>query len=403
MQQRRNVPRERKAARRGNSRRAGLIVTFGIAAVVACIVIWVVLPSFPATDPVSLDGTPPRDITSAVAEAPSASGNRVSSSLEVEAPSEASEVETVPTETEPTPTEIDESELTDTGMVRDIPVTVYDTMPMKDEATSATSGSRQATSTSSAATTATTSAQNSATDRTPTTTTQDLAARDADFAVDPNRTQWTGAATDKKVIYLTIDDGPSELTPQVLDVLDRYGVKATFFVTGHSPEHYHLIKEAYDRGHTIGLHTYSHDYATVYASDTAYYNDLDAIGQVVKEQIGYVPCFIRFPGGSSNAVSADYSKGIMTRLTSSVRDRGYQYFDWNVSTGDGADHTADEIAGYGSDDGGLTTVMLLCHDSATKQTTVDALPRIIESYLAKGYTFKAIDRNAPAIQHGVNN
>lgn len=232
---------------------------------------------------------------------------------------------------------------------------------------------------------------------------QNADARAAEFAVDPNRTTWNYEENGRKTVYLTIDDGPSENTPKVLDILDRYGCKATFFVVGHNPECYHYIKEAYDRGHTIGLHTYSHDYATVYASEDAYYADLDAIGQVVKDQIGYVPCFIRFPGGSSNEVSYDYCPGIMSALVDSVQARGYQYFDWNSSVGDGADHTADEIVQYGTTDYGLDNVVLLCHDSATKDTTVEALPRIIEYYQSQGYTFEAIDRSTVVTHHGVNN
>ena len=103
-----------------------------------------------------------------------------------------------------------------------------------------------------------------------------------------------------------------------------------------------MIKKAYDKGHTIGMHTYSHDYAKVYASVDAYFQDLDQIGQLVKEEIGYVPCFIRFPGGSSNTISASYTKGIMTTLTQEVQARGYQYYDWNGSSGDGSVRTTEE-------------------------------------------------------------
>lgn len=124
---------------------------------------------------------------------------------------------------------------------------------------------------------------------------------------------------------------------------------------------------------------------------------------MVAEQIGYVPCFIRFPGGSSNEISANYNQGIMSRLVDAVRARGYQYFDWNASTGDGAVHTADEIVSFGTNDYGQSTVMLLCHDSATKQTTVEALPRIIEYYQQNGYTFEAISRATSQIHHGVSN
>ncbi|MDO5120189.1 MAG: polysaccharide deacetylase family protein [Coriobacteriales bacterium] len=232
---------------------------------------------------------------------------------------------------------------------------------------------------------------------------EDLAWRDKDFAVDPARTDWNYEGDGRKVVYLTIDDGPSENTQAVLDILDQYGCKATFFVVGASPDYYPMIGEAYRRGHTIGLHSYTHDYAQVYASEEAYYADLDAIGQVVSDQIGYVPCFIRFPGGASNEISADYCLGIMSALTNSVQERGYQYYDWNMSTGDGAEHTADEIVGFATADPGFDTIMLLCHDSATKGSTVEALPRIIEYYQALGYSFEAISRTSPVVQHGVNN
>lgn len=232
---------------------------------------------------------------------------------------------------------------------------------------------------------------------------EDLAARAAEFAVDPNRTDWNFSTNGKKTVYLTIDDGPSEMTQQVLDILDRYNCKATFFVVGHNEEYFPMIAEAFRRGHTIGLHSMSHDYAYVYSSVDAFYADLGEIGEVVKEQIGFVPCFIRFPGGSSNEISASYSSGIMTTLTQSVQENGYQYYDWNLSVGDGSEHTTEEIIGYGTADEGSENIMLLCHDSATKQTTVDALPSIIEHYQSLGYTFEAIDRASWVCHHGVNN
>lgn len=228
-----------------------------------------------------------------------------------------------------------------------------------------------------------------------------LASRADTFAVDPNRTEWSYADNGRKVVYLTIDDGPSDKTQQVLDVLDKYNCKATFFVTGHDPDSYHMIKEAYDRGHTIGLHTMTHDYGQIYASTDAYFADLDEIGQVVKGQIGYVPCFIRFPGGSSNAMAP---AGMMDALKTEVQNRGYQYYDWNISTGDGSDHTADELYGYaieGNPPGNYDqNIVMLCHDAATKQTTVDALPRIIEYYQGMGYSFEAIDPTTWVCHHG---
>ena len=232
----------------------------------------------------------------------------------------------------------------------------------------------------------------------------DLSWRDADFAVDPNReTDWNYDSNGRKVVYLTIDDGPSKNTQAVLDILDKYGCKATFFVTGIDPDHAYQIAEEYRRGHTVGMHTYTHDYAQVYASRDAYFADLDAIAAVVREQIGYVPCFVRFPGGSSNQISANYTTGIMSALVQDVQDAGYQYYDWNASTGDGSDHTADELFAYACEFDDFENVVLLCHDSSTKQTTVEALPRIIEHYQALGYTFEAIDRTTFVPHHGVSN
>lgn len=222
------------------------------------------------------------------------------------------------------------------------------------------------------------------------------------FAVQPGNVPGSQEQTQEKVVYLTLDDGPSPNTQPVLDILDKYQVKATFFVTNGMPEYSYMIKEAYDRGHTIGLHTYSHDYASVYASQDAYFRDLEAIGEVVREQIGYVPCFIRFPGGSSNTVSRKYTSGIMTALAQEVQNRGYQYYDWNASSGDGGVLSTEELVNNATSFN-ENNIILLSHDSAAKQTTVEALPRIIEHYQSLGYEFRALDRDTYVPHHGINN
>ena len=147
---------------------------------------------------------------------------------------------------------------------------------------------------------------------------------------------------DEKVVYLTFDDGPSANTQRVLDILDQYDAKATFFITAQQPDYFPMIKKVYDEGHTVGLHSYTHEYDQVYASVDAYFDDLEKIGEVAKEQLGFVPCFIRFRS-ASNSISKKYSAGIMTQLTQQVLDKGYQYYDWNVSSGDGGTVTADQI------------------------------------------------------------
>lgn len=210
--------------------------------------------------------------------------------------------------------------------------------------------------------------------------------------------------SNEKVVYLTFDDGPSENTKKIMDILAKYDAKATFFVTGRNQDYNYLIKDAYNAGHTIALHTYSHEYSTVYASVDAYFDDLNKIGQMVKKEIGFVPHYIRFPGGSSNTVSRRYCQGIMSTLTKEVVEKGYQYYDWN---GDSTDASGNHVAvdklirnGASCHD---NNVMILCHDTQAKDTTVQALPAIIEHYKNLGYTFKGIDDATYAPHQSVNN
>lgn len=229
--------------------------------------------------------------------------------------------------------------------------------------------------------------------------------RAAELALDPDRaTKWNYKGVEEKVVYLTFDDGPSYNTEKILDILDDYGAKATFFVTGRSPEYRSSIKDAYERGNSIGLHTMTHDYDKLYASTDAFFDDLEQVGEVVKEEIGYVPYLTRFPGGASNTISANYSPGIMTELVEEVPARGYQFYDWNVGSADASGiNVAPETIVQSACVEGYRNVMLLFHDSNTKDTTVEALPQVIEYYQERGYEFRAIDRESFVCHHGVNN
>jgi len=134
-----------------------------------------------------------------------------------------------------------------------------------------------------------------------------------------NKVQIKQGIYQSSTIYLTFDDGPSaSITPKVLDILKEENVKATFFVTCKSDSLNYLIKRAHDEGHTIALHTCTHNYSQIYSSDDAYFNDLYSISNKVKNITGVESKIIRFPGGSSNTVSRQYNSGIMSRLASSV-------------------------------------------------------------------------------------
>lgn len=226
--------------------------------------------------------------------------------------------------------------------------------------------------------------------------------RDLANSVQPGVPVGTYEQSDEKIVYLTFDDGPSENTKKILDILDKHDVKATFFVTGFNVPSRQYIKEAYEAGHTVGLHSYTHDYGEIYASEEAYFDDLEKIGDMVEEQIGFVPCFIRFPGGASNTISSNYNAGIMSKLTEKVIDKGYQYYDWNYDSRDGGNPNAEQV--YQNAIGCTENeIVLLFHDSQPKDYTVKALPKVIEHYKERGYAFKAITRESYVPHHSVNN
>ena len=198
-----------------------------------------------------------------------------------------------------------------------------------------------------------------------------------------------------RVIYLTFDDGPGAYTNQLLDILKKYNVKVTFFVTGKGDDS--IIKREYDEGHTVALHTNTHNYSYIYASQENYFEDLYAIRNRVKRITGVESNIIRFPGGTSNTVS----KISMKELAKEVTNRGFYYFDWNVSSGDaGGTTTSDGV--YNNVVSSLKSgaSVVLQHD--IKKFSVDAVERIIQYGLDNGYTFKALDETSPVVHHGAN-
>ena len=212
----------------------------------------------------------------------------------------------------------------------------------------------------------------------------------------------TGGEIKKGSIYLTFDDGPREdTTGMVLDMLKKYNIKATFFVTSSGPDY--LIKRMYDEGHTVGLHTDSHRYDYIYSSVSKYFNDLNRISDRVKRITGVDSKIIRFPGGSSNTVSKKYSVGIMKKLSYLVLSRGYRYFDWNVDAMDAssAKTSMDVYRNVTSHLSKNRANVVLMHD--TKMITAVALEDIIKYGLDNGYTFSRIDMNTYMVRHTIKN
>lgn len=206
-----------------------------------------------------------------------------------------------------------------------------------------------------------------------------------------------------KVVYLTFDDGPGPYTARLLNILDKYGVKATFFVTNQKPGYQHIIGETHRRGHTIALHTLTHNYASLYSSEEAYYQDLFGIRDIVVAQTGVEPTIVRFPGGTNNTVSRKYCSGIMTALSESLSRFGYLYCDWNVSSGDaGGATTASAVANNvisGIQRHNVSIV--LQHD--IKSFSVEAVEDILFWGIQNGYTFLPMDNTTPMVHYAPQN
>ncbi|MDE6259335.1 MAG: polysaccharide deacetylase [Oscillospiraceae bacterium] len=214
--------------------------------------------------------------------------------------------------------------------------------------------------------------------------------------------EWTGeAVAGGKVCCLTFDDGPSANTDRVLDTLNRYGVKGTFFIVGSTSTgaaSQQRMRDIVAGGHTLAMHSWSHDYKKVYASVEAFLDEFYRLYQWIYEVTGVYPSVYRFPGGSING----YDRGVYQEIIAEMTRRGFVYFDWNASAQDAtvtprpaASIAADCLRGIGRD-----LVVVLTHDSAARSTTADALPAIIEGYQAAGYTFSALHPGVTPVTMG---
>ena len=183
-------------------------------------------------------------------------------------------------------------------------------------------------------------------------------------------------------VYLTFDDGPSIYTDEILDILELYGVKATFFVVGHEEEEYiPMYKRIVEEGHSIGMHSYSHKYTEIYATLDSFKSDVEQIRSLVKDRTGVECSLYRFPGGSSNSIGKEHIQEFIAYLD----EEGITYYDWNVTSKDatGVTLTIDELVENSTSElEKYNSAYILLHDSSTKYSTVQALPRIIEKILA---------------------
>ncbi len=217
------------------------------------------------------------------------------------------------------------------------------------------------------------------------------------IVVTPKRNEQSPGA---KVIYLTFDDGPSPNTPYVLDILKTYNVKATFFVTAQHTSSLPYIERIHKEGHTVAAHTYSHKWE-IYKSVESYFADLDSINSIITKYTGSPSKLIRFPGGSSNRISATHKKGVMTEIAAQCYAKGYVYFDWNIDSMDTSTSDPAKIVYNITSRLGNGYYNVLMHD--TKTVHRQALPQVIRYGLENGYKFLPLDITSPAPHHSIRN
>lgn len=197
--------------------------------------------------------------------------------------------------------------------------------------------------------------------------------------------------SDKKQAFLTFDDGPSSVTPRILDTLKQENVKATFFVLGSNvkknPE---LVKRMYDEGHFIGNHGYSHVYSSIYSSPQAVLDEYNACNEEVRKAIGeseYNSHLFRFPGGIVGGPYAELKK----QANDLLLQNDIVHVDWNALNGDAETNNLSvdfELQRLNETTQNKNSIVILMHDSPLKSVTADALPQIIATLRSQGYEFK---------------
>lgn len=200
-------------------------------------------------------------------------------------------------------------------------------------------------------------------------------------------------------VYLTFEDGPSENTEAILNILAQYNVKATFFVVGKEDEDsQELYKRIVEEGHTLGMHSYSNKYSQIYQSKDAFEEDFNRLRDELYQVTGVESIYYRFPGGSSNQIS----NVPMSDFIHYLNEQGVIYYDWNISAGDAASnaYSAEEIVANVVDDVvKYKTSVVLLHDASDKSTTVEALAPIIEALNEMGAEILPIDEDTSVIQY----
>lgn len=202
---------------------------------------------------------------------------------------------------------------------------------------------------------------------------------------------YSATSSPDNTAYLTFDDGPSGNTDIILQTLQEENVKATFFVVGtDNAGNLARMRRIVQEGHTIGMHSYSHSYKKIYASVEAFLKDMYQVFNLIKDTTGVTPTCFRFPGGSINS----YNKAVYKDIKAEMIRRGFVPYDWNVSSGDASTtkYTPEQLTGHVLNGiGSKSRIIVLMHDSSSKENTAQAVRQIIIGIREKGFIFAPLD------------
>lgn len=198
----------------------------------------------------------------------------------------------------------------------------------------------------------------------------------------------------EKEIYLTFDDGPSgKVTSEILDILKSEGVPATFFIIGNQIDNQEdLILRMRDEGHSIGLHSYTHERNNLYSNNDGFINEMLKVQKRLYDVTGESYTILRFPFGSTNNTYT-----LTASMVDLVHNNGFKIYDWTQDTLDGANPKSSPDSIYSHAISDKDSIVLLMHCANVNKTSPQALPQIIKYYKDKGYTFKKITEETPEL------
>lgn len=203
-------------------------------------------------------------------------------------------------------------------------------------------------------------------------------------------------ADEQKIIYLTFDDGPAgKVTKDILDILKKDSVPATFFLIGNQIKGQEdLIKRIYNEGHSLGLHSMSHKKNSLYSSNESFLKEMLDTQEAINSIVGFKPTILRFPFGCNN----NYYK-ISQSMVNLLHENNLKIYDWNTDSGDGANPNSNPSVFIRNSKSNKGSVFLLMHCAYMSKNSVKALPDIIKYYKDNGYEFKVINENTPEVFH----